>query len=93
MPLDVRVLDRDGKPVTDLSRDDFTILENDEPQAIALFSASGLVPEPPPPSQAPNRPGLRQAPAARSWRPSAGARSCSSSGAAASRNRSTASAR
>ena len=64
VPLDVRVLDRDGRPVTDLGRDDFTILENDEPQAIALFSASGLVPEPPPPSQAPNRSGLRQPPAA-----------------------------
>jgi VWFA-related protein len=63
VPLDVRVLDRDGKPVTDLGRDDFTILENDNPQVIALFAASGLVPEAPPPSQAPNRSGLRQAPA------------------------------
>jgi VWFA-related protein len=60
VPLDVRVLDRDGKPVTDLSRDDFTILENNEPQAIAMFSASGLVPEAPPP-QSQFRPGLRQA--------------------------------
>jgi VWFA-related protein len=63
VPLDVRVLDRDGKPVTDLGRGDFTILENDTPQVIALFSASGLVPEAPPPFQAPNRSGLRQAPA------------------------------
>ena len=60
VPLDVRVLDREGKPVTDLSRDDFTILENNERQVIAMFSASGLVPEAPPPlSQF--RPGLRQA--------------------------------
>jgi VWFA-related protein len=60
VPLDVRVLDRDGKPVTDLSRDDFTILENNEPQVVAMFSASGLVPEAPPPT-AQFRPGLRQA--------------------------------
>ncbi len=60
VPLDVRVLDRDGKPVTDLSRDDFTILESNEPQVIAMFSASGLVPEAPPP-QSQFRPGLRQA--------------------------------
>jgi VWFA-related protein len=63
VPLDVRVLDRDGKPVTDLGRDDFTVLENGDPQTVALFSASGLVPEAPSPSQAQNRPGLRQAPA------------------------------
>ena len=60
VPLDVRVLDRDGKPVTDLSRDDFTILENGEPQVVAMFSASGLVPEAPPP-RSQFRPGLRQA--------------------------------
>ena len=60
VPLDVRVLDREGKPVTDLSRDDFTVLENNEAQVIAMFSASGLVPEAPPP-QSQFRPGLRQA--------------------------------
>ena len=60
VPLDVRVIDRDGKPVTDLSRDEFTVLENNQPQVIAMFSASGLVPEAPPP-QAQFRPGLRQA--------------------------------
>jgi VWFA-related protein len=60
VPLDVRVLDRDGKPVTDLVRDDFTVLENNEPQVVAMFSASGLVPEAPPP-QSQFRPGLRQA--------------------------------
>ena len=63
VPLDVRVLDRDGKPITDLSRDDFTILENDKPQVIAHFSASGLVAGPPPP-RTQNRPALRQAPGA-----------------------------
>jgi len=91
VPLDVRVLDRDGRPVTDLGRDDFTVLENGEPQVVAMFSASGLVPEAPPP-QSQFRPGLRQA-SGIGCRHRPAERSCSSSGAAASRSRSTASAR
>jgi VWFA-related protein len=59
VPLDVRVLDRDGKPVTDLMQADFTIREDAVPQAIAHFDAHGLVPEAPPPR---TRPALRQAP-------------------------------
>jgi VWFA-related protein len=44
VPLDVRVLDRDGKPVTDLTERDFTIRENGAPQAIAHFSRVTLAP-------------------------------------------------
>jgi VWFA-related protein len=45
VPIDVRVLDRDGRPVTDLTRDDFVITENKVPQTIAHFSSHGLVPD------------------------------------------------
>src|ERR1700716_1836976 len=38
--VDAIVLGRDGRPVTDLTRDDFTILEDGRPQAIATFSVS-----------------------------------------------------
>ena len=38
VPLDVRVIDRDGQPVTDLTAADFTILEDGVPQQIAHFS-------------------------------------------------------
>jgi VWFA-related protein len=61
VPLDVRVIDRDGKPVTDLTKSDFTIFEGSEPQTIAHFDAHGLVAEAPPPK---TRPALRQAPGA-----------------------------
>ena len=47
VPLDVRVLDRHGKPVTDLEQKDFTIVENDVPQAIGHFSRQTFVPETP----------------------------------------------
>jgi VWFA-related protein len=59
VPLDVRVLDLNGKPVTDLTREDFTILEKGERQTVSHFWASGLVPEAPLPD---GRPGLRTAP-------------------------------
>lgn len=36
--LDVTVVDRDGRPVTDLRVDDFDVLENGEPRAIATFA-------------------------------------------------------
>jgi VWFA-related protein len=45
VPVDIRVLDRDGKPVTDLRQSDFTLLENGVPQAIRHFSTQGLTAE------------------------------------------------
>ena len=48
VPVDVRVVDRDGNPVTDLQPSDFTVLENDVPQPIAHFAPQAFVPEPPP---------------------------------------------
>jgi VWFA-related protein len=44
VPIDVRVLDERGRPVTDLRRDDFTIVEDGEPQAILHFSFNALTP-------------------------------------------------
>jgi len=38
VPVDVRVVDRDGKPVTDLKREDFSITEDGSPQQISQFS-------------------------------------------------------
>jgi VWFA-related protein len=46
VPLDVRVLDRNGKPVTDLRQEDFTILENGRPQEIRHFVVQALTPDP-----------------------------------------------
>jgi VWFA-related protein len=46
VPLDVRVIDREGRPVTDLEASDFTLLEDKVPQAIAHFAKQALVPEP-----------------------------------------------
>ena len=37
VPVDVRVLDRDGQPITDLAQGDFSITENGVPQAIRFF--------------------------------------------------------
>ncbi len=59
VPLDVRVLDRDGKPVTDLAKADFSIFEDSEPQEIVHFATHRLVAETAPPR---TRPALRQAP-------------------------------
>lgn len=39
MQLDVTVLDRDGKPVRGLTKDDFTLLEDNKPQTIEGFTA------------------------------------------------------
>jgi VWFA-related protein len=59
VPVDVRVVDRDGKPVTDLRQDEFIVTENGRRQAVSHFSthtftavettaaASGLRPRPP----------------------------------------------
>lgn len=46
IPLDVRVLDSSGRPVTNLRQTDFTITEDDAPQEIRHFSTQGLVPRP-----------------------------------------------
>ena len=48
VPVDVRVLDRNGKPVTDLRQEDFTVLEDGAPQEVRHFSARGLAPMPVP---------------------------------------------
>src|SRR5438552_609411 len=45
VPIDVRVIDRDGKPVTDLTQEDFTVYENNALQKISHFSAQALVPQ------------------------------------------------
>lgn len=39
VPVDVRVVDADGRPVLDLQRDDFIVLEDGQPQTITHFSA------------------------------------------------------
>jgi VWFA-related protein len=53
VPIDVRVLDRNGKPVTDLTQDDFTIVEDGVPQAIRHFSTQALTAETPAPGAQP----------------------------------------
>ena len=55
VPIDVRVVDRDGRPIIDLKKEDFTILEDGVPQAIAHFIPQVLVADAP-------RPGLRARP-------------------------------
>lgn len=54
VPLDVRVLDRSGKPVTDLKQEDFTIVEDDAPQTIRYFSTQSLSTETPEPGGQPD---------------------------------------
>src|SRR5512143_2837876 len=51
VPVDVRVVDREGRPVTDLRQQDFAILEDGVRQEIAHFSELVLAPQPPPPGQ------------------------------------------
>lgn len=46
VPLDVRVVDRDGNPVAGLTEKDFTIVENGVTQQIAHFSHEVLQPDP-----------------------------------------------
>lgn len=46
VPLDVRVVDRDGKPVTDLEKEDFTVLEDGVPQPIGHFALEQLQADP-----------------------------------------------
>jgi len=44
VPVDVRVLDKSGKPITDLEQSDFTVLEDGKPQQIRAFSSTTLTP-------------------------------------------------
>ncbi len=60
VPVDVRVVDRNGRPVTGLERSDFTILEDGVPQEIAHFEARALTAHPPAAGEA--TPALRRAP-------------------------------
>jgi VWFA-related protein len=46
VPLDVRVLDDRGMPITDLEQDDFTVLEDGVPQVVRQFSRLDLRPRP-----------------------------------------------
>ena len=57
VPVNVRVIDRAGKPVTDLKQTDFTVLENGVPQQIKHFSVEPLAPGTPEPGA---KPALRQ---------------------------------
>ena len=58
VPVDVRVLDRAGRPVTDLTKDDFIVYEDDVRQDVAHFSTHVLRAQPTPPG---TRPAMRQA--------------------------------
>jgi len=46
VPVDVRVLDAQGKPVTDLTQSDFIVIENGVRQRITQFLTQSLVPQP-----------------------------------------------
>jgi VWFA-related protein len=46
VPVDVRIVDRQGNPVTDLKPEDFTLLEDGVPQEIRHFSAQALAADP-----------------------------------------------
>ncbi len=67
--VDVVVTDKQGQPVTDLTRDDFTLLENGKPQRIATFSLESPAqrvqqeaPSPLPPNVYTNKPEYRLPP-------------------------------
>ena len=60
VPVDVRVVDKDGKPITDLKQSDFTIAEDGIPQTIRHFSTQALIAEKTV-TPAPVRPALRKA--------------------------------
>ena len=47
VPVDVRVMDRDGRPITGLQASDFTVYEDGVRQDIAHFTADALVPAAP----------------------------------------------
>ena len=46
VPVDVRIVDRQGNPVTDLKQEDFTLLEDGVPQDIRHFSTQTLAADP-----------------------------------------------
>jgi VWFA-related protein len=46
VPVDVRVLDKDGQPITNLTQADFTVFENGVPQQVVLFSAHAFTADP-----------------------------------------------
>ena len=50
IPIDVRVLDRNGRPIKDLTAADFTVLENGRPQKVDYFSSLQLTPAEPDPA-------------------------------------------
>lgn len=68
VPVDVRVLDRNGKPVTDLKTSDFTVLEDGVPQQIAHFSAASLTADPAAAAALKTRQSLRNEPTAQTRR-------------------------
>lgn len=53
VPVDVRVVDRDGRPLTDLKKEDFTVLENGVPQVVRLFATHAITSDAEPPGDAP----------------------------------------
>jgi len=52
VPIDVRVTDKSGKPVTDLKQEEFSIVEDGVKQEIRHFSLQTLTPATPEPDQA-----------------------------------------
>lgn len=60
VPIDVRVIDNNGRPVTDLQQDDFTLLEDGAPQAIRHFERHEFVAAPAP--AAGTKPANRESP-------------------------------
>jgi VWFA-related protein len=53
VPVDVRVVDSKGDPVTDLKKEDFTVTEDGIPQQVRLFDSHALTPEAPRPGSPP----------------------------------------
>jgi VWFA-related protein len=48
VPIDVRVLDRRGRPITDLTKDDFTVFEDKVPHEIQQFVRVAMIANPDP---------------------------------------------
>ena len=46
VPVNVHVVDRSGKPITDLKQEDFTVTEDGVPQSIRHFVLQALAPDP-----------------------------------------------
>ena len=61
VPVDVRVVDLQGKPVTDLTRADFELFEDGRPQEIGAFEHVTFSAETIGPEDTPDRPALRRA--------------------------------